>query len=136
MEQSIFKYILRHSAPQQFYLLAVTVAYYPFLYISLELPKVIVNQAIETGPTPPYMLSIFGIERSLDLPQVWFLMAPEASFRLLKERVALEPDDAVAWYYLGHLYHMRGQPDRGQRCWERSAELGFDPPKPAAGGSR
>lgn len=75
MEHSIFKYILRHSAPQQLYLLAVTVAYYPFLYISLELPKVIVNQAIEVGPTPPYMLRIFGIERSLDMPQVWFLMA-------------------------------------------------------------
>jgi ABC-type multidrug transport system fused ATPase/permease subunit len=75
MEHSIFKYILRHSAPQQFYLLAVTVGYYPFLYISLELPKVIVNQAIEAGPVPPYTLKIFGLEQSLDLPQIWFLMA-------------------------------------------------------------
>lgn len=75
MEHSIFRYILRHSAPQQLYLLAVTVAYYPFLYISLELPKVIVNQAIEAGPTPPYVLKILWIERTVDLPQVSFLMA-------------------------------------------------------------
>jgi len=75
MENSIFKYILRHSAPQQLYLLAVTVAYYPFLYVSLELPKVIVNQAIEAGPIPPYTLRIFGVESRIDLPQVGFLMA-------------------------------------------------------------
>ena len=40
MEKSIFRYLLRYTAPQQAYLLAVTVAYYPFLYLSLELPKI------------------------------------------------------------------------------------------------
>ncbi len=57
MEPSIFRYILRHSAKQQIFLLVVILAYYPFLYISLELPKVIVNQAIENkAGGPPFNL--------------------------------------------------------------------------------
>ena len=47
MEPSIFRYILRCSAPQQMCLLWAILAYYPFLYLSLDLPRLTVNRAIE-----------------------------------------------------------------------------------------
>lgn len=76
MEPSIFRYILRHSAKQQMFLLLVIVAYYPFLYISLELPKVIVNQAIENkAGGPPFDFSLFGLTLEWNLEQVTFLAA-------------------------------------------------------------
>ncbi len=74
MEKSIFRYILRYSAPQQAYLLAVIVLYYPFLYLSLELPKIIVNRAIEDPSGPPYRVPIFGLEIAADMDQVPFLL--------------------------------------------------------------
>ena len=46
MELSIFRYILRCSAPQQMCLLWAILAYYPFLYLSLDLPRLTVNRAI------------------------------------------------------------------------------------------
>lgn len=73
MESSIFKYILRYSAPQQLYLLAVTFAYYPFLYMSLELPKIIVNEAIDTAG-PPFAIPLFGFSFDIDASQIQFLL--------------------------------------------------------------
>ena len=46
MERTLFAFIWKHSMPQQIRLLMVTVATFPLLYISLELPKIIVNDAI------------------------------------------------------------------------------------------
>ncbi|MBG03197.1 MAG: multidrug transporter [Rhodospirillaceae bacterium] len=74
MEPSIFKYILRYSARQQVFLLCVILAYYPFLYLSLELPKLIVNRAIEDPVGPPFGVPIFGYEFKLDLDQIPFLL--------------------------------------------------------------
>lgn len=74
MEPSIFRYILRYSASQQLYLLFVILAYYPFLYLSLDLPKLIVNRAIEDPVGPPFMVPIFGLEFHLDLDQISFLL--------------------------------------------------------------
>jgi len=74
MEPSIFKYILRYSARQQVFLLCVILAYYPFLYLSLELPKLIVNRAIEDPVGPPFGVPIFGYEFSLDMAQIPFLL--------------------------------------------------------------
>ena len=74
MEPSIFKYILRYSARQQIFLLCVILAYYPFLYLSLELPKLIVNRAIEDPVGPPFGVPIFGYEFKLDLDQIPFLL--------------------------------------------------------------
>ena len=73
MENSIFRYILRYSAPQQLYLVAVTVASYPFLFMSLELPKTIVNEAID-GKGPPFTLSLMGFSLQLDSSQIEFLL--------------------------------------------------------------
>ncbi|MEM7507855.1 MAG: ABC transporter transmembrane domain-containing protein [Pseudomonadota bacterium] len=46
MDSTIFKFIWKHSLHQQIVLLAVTLCYFPFLYVSLEIPKLIINDAI------------------------------------------------------------------------------------------
>lgn len=46
MEQTIFGYIRRHSWKEQLIVLAMTLASFPFLYWSLDLPKTIVNDAL------------------------------------------------------------------------------------------
>ena len=46
MDRNIFRYILRHSARSQLLILAMTLASFPFLYATLELPKLIVNDAL------------------------------------------------------------------------------------------
>lgn len=66
MERSIFGYILRHSLPQQVVILAMTVASLPFYYISLELPKSIINDALGDSGSDHVL---FG----QDLDQVTFL---------------------------------------------------------------
>ena len=56
---TIYGFILRHSRREQIYLVVVTLLSFPFLYYSLELPKVIINQAI-AGKNFPW--TILGIE--------------------------------------------------------------------------
>lgn len=46
MEKSIYRYILKHSLRQQIYLIALTAASMPLIYVSLEIPKRIINEAI------------------------------------------------------------------------------------------
>ncbi|MGE4219818.1 MAG: ABC transporter transmembrane domain-containing protein, partial [Alphaproteobacteria bacterium] len=73
MERSIFQYILRYSTPQQLALGAAVLVSYPFLYLSLDLPKIIVNQAINGGPQGPYKLPLFGTSFKLDVAQLQYL---------------------------------------------------------------
>ncbi|WP_417769824.1 ATP-binding cassette domain-containing protein [Stappia sp.] len=47
MEKSLFSFIWRYSARQQLVILLITVIAYPVTYALLELPKLIVNDAIE-----------------------------------------------------------------------------------------
>ena len=56
---TIYGFILRYSLREQIYLVVVTLLSFPFLYYSLELPKVIINQAI-AGKNFPW--TILGIE--------------------------------------------------------------------------
>jgi putative ABC transport system ATP-binding protein len=67
MDSTIFKYIIRHSARQQVILLIFTVASFPFLYLTLDLPKTIINEAIGGTEFPRI---IFGYE----FEQVEFLL--------------------------------------------------------------
>ncbi len=46
MDRNIFRYILRHSLKAQILILAMTVGSFPFLYVTLELPKIIINDAL------------------------------------------------------------------------------------------
>ena len=65
VEQSIYKYILRYSRRQQIIVTLLAVVSFPFLYAFYELPKRIVNQAIEgKGTTFPVDLAGFLLTRS------------------------------------------------------------------------
>jgi ABC-type multidrug transport system fused ATPase/permease subunit len=75
MDRSIFKYILRHSKTQQLMILALIVASYPFLYVSLELPKTIINDAMSNSQGG----SILGVR----LDQVDYLFALCGIFLML-----------------------------------------------------
>ena len=49
MEDSIYRYVIRHSLRAQVVLTALAVASFPFLYAFYEVPKQIVNRAIQGG---------------------------------------------------------------------------------------
>jgi len=76
MPNSVFAYIWRHSRFQQIVLLIVTVLSFPFLYYSLDLPKMIVNQAIGGAGEP---FDILGVK----LDQVEYLFALSGIFLAL-----------------------------------------------------
>ena len=67
MEPSIFKFIFKHSRREQILLLLVTAASFPFLYVSLDLPKTIINEAIGGSDFPQ---TLFDYE----LDQIPYLM--------------------------------------------------------------
>jgi putative ABC transport system ATP-binding protein len=46
LEPTIYRFILRYSLREQIYVVVGTLLSFPFLYLSLDLPKYIVNQAI------------------------------------------------------------------------------------------
>ena len=76
LEPSIYRFILRYSLRPQLVLLSMTLASFPFLYYSLELPKIITNKAIK----PNYKVqSIFGIQ----LDQISYLLVLCFAFLLL-----------------------------------------------------
>ncbi|MGH7061742.1 MAG: ABC transporter transmembrane domain-containing protein, partial [Stellaceae bacterium] len=73
---SIYRLILRYSLRHQIILLLLTLASFPFLYYSLELPKIITNKAIK----PKYTVqTFFGIQ----LDQISYLLLLCFAFLLL-----------------------------------------------------
>jgi putative ABC transport system ATP-binding protein len=77
LEPSVYRFILRHSWRQQIYLLIVTFLSFPFLYISLNLPKTIINQAIRESAHFPLKIYGFTFER------IPYLMVLCSAFLLL-----------------------------------------------------
>ncbi len=76
LEPSIYRFILRYSLRHQIILLLLTLASFPFLYYSLELPKIITNKAIK----PKYTVqTFFGIQ----LDQISYLLLLCFAFLLL-----------------------------------------------------
>jgi ABC-type multidrug transport system fused ATPase/permease subunit len=63
LEPTIFRFIVKHSWKQQLTVLVMTLASFPFLYLSLELPKTIINQAIRESAKFPQSILGFGFER-------------------------------------------------------------------------
>ena len=57
MENSINQFVWKFSARQQMVLVAMTLAYFPTLYLLLEIPKIIINQVIG-GPATHQLLSL------------------------------------------------------------------------------
>ena len=83
LDASIYGYILHHSLREQVYLVVVTLVSFPFLYYSLDLPKLIVNRAISGKDFPqkfmgwdfdqiPYLLVLCCIFFTLVLINGWF----------------------------------------------------------------
>lgn len=66
MDRSLFRFIWRYSSTQQVTALLLTLLSFPFLYFSLDLPKTIINKAIDTegGHFPAHLFAfdfeIFG----------------------------------------------------------------------------
>ncbi len=67
MERSLFRFIWKHSKTSQLILLAVTLLTFPILYLSLELPKRIINDAIGGSGADVVVLGV-------TLTQIQFLM--------------------------------------------------------------
>ena len=70
MESSIFKFVLKYSLREQMVLLVLTMTSFPFFYLLLYLPKVIVNEAIDTDASA-FPVEFLGIE----LGQIEYLLA-------------------------------------------------------------
>ena len=71
MEKRFFNFVWRHSKREQIFILALTVSSFPLVYISLEIPKIIINDAISGRDFPreilgfqlqqiPYLLALCG----------------------------------------------------------------------------
>jgi len=76
MESSIFRFVFKYSRREQILLLIFTALAFPFLYLSLDLPKTIINEAIGGRDFPR---TVFGYE----LAQVPFLMLLSGIFLAL-----------------------------------------------------
>ena len=59
MEKTIYGFVFRHSLPQQIALLALTAVSFPVLYVSYEVPKIIINDVIGGSGEPQ---TVAGIE--------------------------------------------------------------------------
>ena len=62
MEAGFLRFVWRHSWRWQLSILAITIAVFPLVYLSLELPKIIINDAIH-GDDGPRALLGFEIGR-------------------------------------------------------------------------
>lgn len=76
LEPSIYGFILKYSLKQQIMLLVLTLASFPFLYYSLDLPKTIINQAIGGKRFPQGLIGF-------QLDQIPYLMILCAAFLAL-----------------------------------------------------
>ncbi len=74
MERSLFGFIIRFSLKQQLFILALTAVSWPILYMTLELPKRIINEAL--GGRSGWARGILGDA----LDQVSFLMVLTGAF--------------------------------------------------------
>jgi ABC-type multidrug transport system fused ATPase/permease subunit len=69
IEPTIYRFIMRHSKPEQAMVLTVTALSLPFYYYSLDLPKTIVNKAI-AGKEFPQDFFFWSLEQ---IPYLWGL---------------------------------------------------------------
>ena len=67
MEKTLWQFIWRYSRNEQIRVLLLTVISFPFLYLSLEMPKIIINSALKPG-------KIFhNFIDSMTIPADWYL---------------------------------------------------------------
>jgi putative ABC transport system ATP-binding protein len=98
LEPSVYGFILRYSWREQIYVVAMTVISFPFLYYSLDLPKVIINRAISGKHFPqpflglelsqiPYLVVLCGVFLALVLINGWFKLHVNVKKGQLGERM-------------------------------------------------
>ncbi len=81
MEKSIIRYVLRYSKKQQLTMTVMAVASFPFLYLFYELPKQIINEAIDSSTSTidfPYKIT-----ENIEVDQVSFLFLLCGAFLVL-----------------------------------------------------
>ncbi len=61
MTKSIFKYVFRYSKSEQIILLVITLVSFPTFYFSYDLPKIIINKAIN-ATEENFPISVLGVE--------------------------------------------------------------------------
>ncbi|MEM7743697.1 MAG: ABC transporter transmembrane domain-containing protein [Pseudomonadota bacterium] len=76
MDSKFFAFVWRYSKRDQLIILALTIASFPLVYISLEIPKIIINEAISGTDFPK---NFFGLE----LEQIPYLLVLCLSFLFL-----------------------------------------------------
>src|SRR5215216_3730549 len=69
MEKSLFRYIWRHSKRDQLIIFAVVLASLPFYFASLDLPRRIVNEAIQGRAFEKGQQTALFLPISFELPQ-------------------------------------------------------------------
>ena len=98
MEKNIYSYIWRYSKRQQIIVTLITAASFPFLYSALELPKIIINDALSSTDFPrqyfgiefdqmSYLLTLCAILLALLLINALFLMSVNTYKNLTSERM-------------------------------------------------
>jgi putative ABC transport system ATP-binding protein len=98
LEPSIYGFIIRYSWRDQIYVVLTTLASFPFLYWSLDLPKQIINRAISGKHFPqpyfgveleqiPYLLVLCGVFLALILINGWFKLHVNVKKGQLGERM-------------------------------------------------
>ena len=98
LEPSVYGFILRFSWREQIYVVVMTLASFPFLYWSLDLPKQIINRAISGKHFPqsyfglelnqiPYLLILCTVFLVLILVNGWFKLHINVKKGQLGERM-------------------------------------------------
>ena len=98
LEPSVYGFILRYSWREQIYVVVMTLASFPFLYWSLDLPKQIINRAISGKHFPqpyfgfelnqiPYLVVLCGVFLALILINGWFKLHVNIKKGQLGERM-------------------------------------------------
>jgi putative ABC transport system ATP-binding protein len=67
LDKGLLRFVWRHSARDQIAIVVLTLAMLPIVYVSLEIPKIIVNEAIRGTDFPKRLLGF-------DVPQIPFLL--------------------------------------------------------------
>lgn len=87
MERSLISFIWRHSRRDQFVLVIVTLALFPLLYLTLELPKRIINDAIGAAPGATRFLGIDTTQKTLLIGLCLAFLASVIVHGLMKMKV-------------------------------------------------
>jgi putative ABC transport system ATP-binding protein len=75
MDRNIFRYVVRYSARAQVLALLMTVASFPFLYLTLELPKIIINDALaQSGSRAVYGYTLSQVDYLFALSGVFLVL--------------------------------------------------------------